>query len=275
MFLKVFIKILLIIFIFSCNAKNSNNIKVLRIASTTSVSESGLLAVLTPIFEYRYKCKIKYFPRGSGKALDMAKKGEVDLVFVHAKKAEMKFIQEGFGINRIEIMSNNFALLGPSNNNDNLREMKNVNNAFKNIAEKQLPFVSRADNSGTNMIENEIWHQLSIQPEGEWYLKSKSSMLNTLEMASKQKAYTLSDKATYLSHKNKLNLKVIQEGDPILFNIYSLIAVNPNTFADVNYKSAMDFISFLSSLEGQELINGFGQITYGKTLFTPILKKKG
>lgn len=244
--------------------------KTLVIASTTSVLNSGLLDTLIPAYEKstKYDLKVEVIAVGTGKAIRMAKKGEADLLFVHDPFREEKFVAEGYGINRRNVMHNSFAVLGPSEDPAGIRSAASAAEAFELISETTSPFVSRGDDSGTNIKELDIWDDAGINPKGKgWYFETGSKMGDTLLVAGRKKAYTLSDMGTFLNYESKIKLKVLLTGDPLLKNQYSVIAANPARFPKVKYREAMDFIAFITSSEGQAVIANYTR--HGAHLFYP------
>ncbi len=278
--IKNLIKHLLIIFLFSflsltgCNNQNDEPLKsekpVLRLFTAFSTTESGLLDVLIPVFEHKYNIDVTVESNASGKVLKDAREGVADVVMVHARNEENKFIMEGYGINRREVMFNDFVLLGPPDDPAKIGTYKDILSAFKAISDQSVSFLSRGDNSGNNIREIELWNLVGIKQDGVWYKKSKKGMKDTLLVASKQKNYVLSDRSTYLFNRNALDLSIITEGDKLLFNPYGIIALNPAKVPDVNFSAAMQFIDFITSAEGQEIIFGYGRLRFGKSLFTPL-----
>ena len=242
----------------------------LIIASTTSILNSGLLDVLLSAYEKstKYDLTVEVIAVGTGRAIRIAKKGEANLLFVHDPFREEKFVAEGYGINRRTVMHNSFVILGPSEDPAGIGKVDKAAEAFELIAETGSPFVSRGDDSGTNMKELDIWDDAGINPKGKgWYFETGSKMGDTLLVANKQKSYTLSDMGTYLNYESRLKLRVLLKGDPALKNQYSVIAVNPDKFPKVKYREAMDFISFVTSREGQTVIANY--VKHGARLFTP------
>jgi tungstate transport system substrate-binding protein len=241
---------------------------VLRIASTTSMQDSGLFHILIPAYEKAspYSIKAEVTAVGTGKAIRIAKKGEADLLFVHDPFREEKFVAEGYGVNRREVMHNSFIILGPQGDPAGVKGVKKATEAFELIAETGSPFVSRGDDSGTNIRELDIWDDAGINPKGKgWYFETGSKMGDTLMAADQKKAYTLSDIGTFLNYEARIGLKILLTGDPMFKNQYSVIAVNPDRFPHVNYREAMDFIAFVTSPEGQGVIAGY--IKHGSQLF--------
>lgn len=243
---------------------------ILKLATTTSTVGSGLFDVLIPVFEHKYNIKTEVIVKGSGAVLQLAKSGEVDVVLVHARKAEDKFVTDGYGVNRMDVMYNEFIVLGPPFDPAQIQAKKDVLTAFKAISEQRVAFYSRGDNSGNHMREKELWNLLEIRPSGDWYKKSKKGMKDTLIRASESKAYILSDKSTYLFHRKELDLVVVIEGDKLLYNPYGIIAVNPVKVHGVNFKAAMQFIDFITSVEGQEIIKGYGRLRFNSPLFNTL-----
>ncbi len=242
----------------------------LVIASTTSTQNSGLFDILIPVYEKTtlYGAKVEIIAVGTGKAIRIAKKGEADMLFVHDPFREEKFIAEGYGVNRRLVMHNDFVIIGPAKDPSEIKKLKSVIEAFEEIAEKGYPFVSRGDDSGTNIRELDIWDDAGISPKGKgWYFEAGANMADTLLMAKQKGAYTLTDMGTFLKYEAKLDLKILLSGDPILRNNYSVIAVNPNKFPKAKYREAMDFIAFVTSPDGQRLIANYKK--HGVNLFYP------
>jgi len=242
----------------------------LVIASTTSTQNSGLFDILVPAYEKstKYSLKIEVISVGTGKAIRLAKKGEADLLFVHDPFREEKFVAEGYGVNRRIVMHNFFVVLGPEEDPAGIKEAKKAVDAFELIAESGAPFVSRGDDSGTNIRELDIWDDAGINPKGKgWYYETGSKMGDTLVAANEKKAYTLSDKGTFLNYEKRIALKILFQDDPMLKNQYSVIAVNPDRFPSAKYREAMDFIAFVTSPKGQSVIAAYAK--HGSRLFYP------
>lgn len=240
----------------------------MTLATTTSTQDSGLLDYLIPYFEQEYNTKVKVIAVGSGQAMEMGKKGDADVLLVHSRKAEDEFIAGGWGVNRKDVMHNEFLLVGPAGDPAGIKGMTDAAAAFTKIASSQSKFISRADKSGTHTKELSVWQKAAITPAGTWYVESGQGMGDTLMMANELQAYTLTDDATFLSWQNKLDLQVLVQGDPILFNPYGVIAVNPAKYPAIHFKAASAFIDFLTNSKGQGLIAEFGKDKYGKALFT-------
>jgi tungstate transport system substrate-binding protein len=242
----------------------------LVIASTTSTQNSGLFDILIPAYEKstKYDLTVEIVAVGTGKAIRIAKKGEADMLFVHDPFREEKFVAEGYGVNKRAVMHNDFVIVGPENDPARIKKVKTAVEAFEDIAEKGISFVSRGDDSGTNIREIDIWDDAGINPKGKgWYFEAGANMGDTLMIADMQKAYTLSDMGTFLKYEPKISLKVLFQGDNILKNFYSVIAVNPDKFPESHYREAIDFIAFVTSLEGQHLIATYKK--HGVNLFYP------
>lgn len=239
----------------------------LRLATTTSTENSGLLEVLLPPFEGRFGIKVDVIPVGTGKALKLAENGDVDLVLVHCPEAEEEFISSGYGVNRREVMHNDFLVLGPPRDPAGIRGMTEVVGALRRIAHREAPFVSRGDDSGTHSKEKTLWNIAECIPKGRWYMETGQGMGATLQIASEKSAYTLADRATFLTYKEKLGLVVLSEGDLLLYNPYSIIAVNPSRHPHVNYLYAIALIGWVTSQEGQNIIRNYRKL--GQQLFYP------
>lgn len=244
----------------------------LKLSTTTSTENSGLLYSLLPPFEKMFNLKVDVVPVGTGKALKLAENGDVDVTMVHARSLEDKFVAKGHGVNRRDIMYNDFVLIGPKSDPAGIKKAKTAAGALKLIAGKKVLFVSRADRSGTNVKELSIWKKAGIAPSGSWYLEAGKGMGAVLTMAEEKRAYTMTDRATYLAFigGKKISLPVLFEGDPILFNPYGIIAVNPAKYPHVNYVKAMALIGWVTSQEGQKIIKEFGKEKFGRPLFTPV-----
>lgn len=227
------------------------------LATTTSTYDSGLLDVLLPVFTTKYGIEVRVVSQGTGQALETGKRGDADVLLVHDRASELKLVEEGYFIDRQDVMYNDFILVGPATDPAGLKGADSVNEAFTAIASGEHTFVSRGDDSGTHRKELSIWKYAGIDPAGDWYLSVGKGMGDTLRMASEKEGYALTDRATFLSLKKSLDLEIVLEGDPILFNQYGIMAVNPEKHSHVKYDSARKFIDFLMSPEGQELIASF------------------
>jgi tungstate transport system substrate-binding protein len=243
-------------------------------ASTTSTENSGLFGHILPLFEKKTGIKVKVVARGTGAAIEMGRRGDADVAFVHAREQELKAVEEGFFVNRHDVMYNDFVLIGPPDDPAGIKGMKSAAGAFSKIAGGSFPFVSRGDNSGTHTKELSIWKKSGIDPRGrKWYLEVGQGMEKTQRIANEKRAYTLTDRGTWLATKDRdtLEMTVLLEGDPVLFNQYGVMAVNPEKYAHVKYKEAMEFIDWLISQEGQEAIGSFKDKN-GNRLFIPNAK---
>lgn len=244
----------------------------LTLATTTSTVDSGLLDVLNPLFEARFNARVKVLALGTGAALRTGENGDADVVLVHARAAEDDFLKSGFGINRRDVMFNDFVIVGPEGDPAGIRGLSDAAAAFRRIAQAQATFISRGDQSGTHKKEQSLWRAVGLSPAGSWYLSIGRGMGDTLLQSSDQGAYTLSDRGTFLALQDKLNLSVLVQGpvkggDERLLNPYGVMAVNPARFPNLNYALAMAYIGFLTSPEAQNLIQGFR--IQGEPLFFP------
>ncbi len=262
----------LLVFLFLSTAILAQE-KILILATTTSVENSGLLSYLLPIFEKKTGIKVKVVARGTGAAIEMGKRGDADVVFVHAKELELKAVKEGWFVNRKEVCYNDFIIVGPKNDPARVKNSKDVITAFKKISQAKALFISRGDNSGTHIKELKIWKLAGINPKGKpWYLEAGQGMEKTLFMANEKDAYTLTDRGTWLAVRSRLKyLALLFEGAPLLFNQYSVMAVNPKKHPHVNYEDALKFINWITSHEGQRLIGNFKD-KFGNQLFIPNAK---
>ena len=241
----------------------------LRLSTTTSTENTGLLYALIPPFEERFHLKVEVIPVGTGKALKLAETGDVDVTCVHAPELEEAFIQQGFGVNRRYVMYNDFVIVGPPQDPAAVKDARDAAAAIRRIAETKATFISRGDRSGTHIKELQLWEKARVKPSLPWYLEAGRGMGAVLVIADQKRAYTLTDRGTYLAFRQKLDLPILLEKDPALFNPYHVIAVNPARHPKVNYFGAMLFIGWLTSPEGQEIIGNFGRKQFGQPLFVP------
>jgi tungstate transport system substrate-binding protein len=240
----------------------------LILATTTSTQDSGLLDYILPDFQTRYNATVDVVAVGTGQALQLGSRGDADVVLVHARTQEYAFVEAGDGTARYDVMYNDFVILGPAEDPAGIRGLTSAAEAFQKIAETEATFVSRGDDSGTHTREKELWAAAGITPEGDWYVSAGQGMGAVLTMSSEQQAYTLSDRATYAARKSDtLALDILVEGDPTLLNPYGVIPVNPDKHPTVNADLAQEFVSWLTSLETQELIASYE--VNGQQLFTP------
>jgi tungstate transport system substrate-binding protein len=246
----------------------------IRMASTTSTQNSGLFDYLLPIFEKKTGIKIDVVAVGTGASIEIGKRGDADVVFVHAKEQELKAVEEGYFVNRHDVMYNDFVIIGPTSDPAKIKGMKSATEAFKKVAESGSSFVSRGDKSGTNTKELSIWKKAGIEPTGQkWYLEVGQGMEKTQRIADEKRAYTLTDRGTWLAtrDKDKLDMVIVLEGDPTLFNQYGVMAVNPEKAKTAKYKEAMEFVNWIISKEGQDAVAAFKDKN-GNPLFIPNAK---
>ncbi|MCW5575594.1 MAG: extracellular solute-binding protein [Burkholderiales bacterium] len=234
--------------------------KFITVASTTSTEQSGLFKHLLPVFEKKTGIQVRVVALGTGQALDMGRRGDADVVFVHDKVAEEKFVAEGFGVQRFEVMYNDFVLVGPKADPAKVAGGKDIVDAYKKIAAAGAPFVSRGDKSGTHAAELRLWKAAGVDPsggKGGWYRETGSGMGPTLNTASGMNAYAFTDRGTWLSFKNRGDLVIVVEGDQRLFNQYGVMLVNPAKHAHVKKDQGQAFIDWVISPEGQKTIAGY------------------
>jgi tungstate transport system substrate-binding protein len=244
--------------------------KSIVVASTTSTQDSGLFGYLLPLFKAKTGIEVKVVAQGTGQALDTGRRGDADVVFVHARSEEEKFLAKGFGVKRYPVMYNDFVLIGPKSDPAGITGGRDIVAAFRTLKEKQIPFISRGDRSGTNIAELKLWKVAGIdiaQEKGPWYRAIGQGMGAALNMASASNAYVLSDRGTWLSFKNKGDLAVVVEGDKRLFNQYGVMLVNPKKHPNVKEALGQQFIDWLVSPEGQKIIAGYK--IDGQQLFFP------
>ena len=244
------------------------------LASTTSTENSGLFGHILTIFEKKTGIKVKVVARGTGASIEMGKRGDADAVFVHAREMELRAVEEGYFVNRHDVMYNDFIIIGAPDDPAKIKGTKSAVDAFRKIAESGSPFISRGDNSGTHTKELAIWSKAGSDPKGnKWYLEAGQGMEKTQRIANEKRAYTLTDRGTWLGtkEKDKLEMIIVFEGDPILFNQYGVMAVNPEKQKHVKYKEAMEFVNWIISKEGQQAIASFKD-KYGNQLFIPNAK---
>ncbi|MEN9866950.1 MAG: hypothetical protein RL748_2540, partial [Pseudomonadota bacterium] len=241
--------------------------KVLRLATTTSTENSGLLGFLLPAFEATSGVKVQVIAVGSGKAMTLAKNGDVDVVLAHARAQEDQFVAAGDGVNRRDVMANDFVLVGPKHDPAGIKGARDVLAALRKIVQRQVKFVSRGDNSGTEQMELSYWQQLGAKPVAPNYLSAGLGMGEVLSMASELQAYTLADRATFSAWRSKADLALLVEGDAKMRNPYGIIAVNPARHAHVNYVAAMQLIEWITSEAGKRKIAAFQ--VHGSQVFFP------
>ena len=264
-----FVRLALIAVAFLCMPVHAQP-RYITVASTTSTEQSGLFKHLLPMFEKKAGIQVRVVALGTGQALDMGRRGDADVVFVHARPLEEKFIAEGYGVRRHEVMYNDFVLIGPKSDPAKLAGGKDAVLALKKILETKAPFVSRGDRSGTHFAELELWKAAGIdiaREKGSWYREIGQGMGPALNTAASMNAYVLADRGTWLSFKNRAELAIAVEGDRRLFNQYGIILVNPQKHLGVKKEMGQAFIDWLISSEGQEAIAAYR--IGGEQLFFP------
>ena len=239
----------------------------ITLATTTSTDNSGLLGYLLPAFQAKTGYRVDVVAVGTGAAIKLGRNGDADVVLVHARSAEDEFVASGFGIGRRDVMYNDFVVLGPPSDPAGVRSAGSAAEAFRRIAAAKAEFVSRGDNSGTHIKEKELWAGAAVTPQGSWYKEAGQGMGAVITMTENLRGYTLTDRGTYLAMKTKVNLQVVSEGDPLLFNPYGVIAVNPEKHPHVNSEGVKAFIDWLTGPEGQKMIAAF--TVNGEQLFYP------
>jgi tungstate transport system substrate-binding protein len=245
------------------------------VASTTSTQDSGLFGHLLPIFKAKTGIEVKVIAQGTGQALDTARRGDADVVLVHAKAQEERFLAEGFGVKRFDVMYNDFVLIGPNSDPAGVRG-RDIETALKTIQAKAAPFISRGDKSGTHSAELALWKQAGIDigaAKGPWYREIGQGMGAALNTAGAMNGYVLSDRGTWISFRNRGDLDIVVEGDKRLFNQYGVMLVNPKRFPSVKKEFGQSFVDWLVSPEGQAAIAGYK--IDGQQLFFPDAEKKG
>jgi len=229
----------------------------IRLATTTSTDNSGLLDILLPAFEKHNEYTVKVISVGTGKALRLLREGDVDVVLVHARSAEDKLVDDGYGVNRRDVMYNDFVLVGPDSDPANIRGTTDATSALSRLVASNSLFISRGDTSGTHNKELQLWEQAGITPQGHWYREAGQGMGKVLQIAGELDAYTLTDRGTWLAYRNKVPLVIVTEGDKRLFNPYGIIAANPARYPDANYSGAMALINWITSPAAQNMIGNF------------------
>lgn len=246
----------------------------LILSTTTSTDDSGLLAFILPEFEKKTGYEVKIIAVGTGAALQMGRDGEADVLLVHAKASEEEFVADGHSLERFDVMYNDFVLLGPEDDTLNLLDNAEADivKGLSIIEEAKATFVSRGDDSGTHKMELKLWKDANKEPSGDWYVEAGQGMGAVIQMTDELQGYTLTDRATYLSMMNDLDLKIVLEGDTMLFNQYGVLAVNPDKGEEINNAGAEAFKDWILSKETQDLIGEFGIEEYGQALFIPNAK---
>jgi tungstate transport system substrate-binding protein len=244
------------------------------LSTTTSTQDSGLLDVLVPMFEKRTGYSVKTISVGTGQALALAAKGEADVCLVHAPDSEKKYAADGLLLNRRLVMHNDFIIVGPAEDPARVKGLASATDAVKRIAEARAAFVSRGDNSGTHQLEKKLWKEARLEPVGPWYLQAGQGMGATLGIASEKRAYTLTDRGTFLAFQKRVQLVTLVQRDRILLNIYSVLEANGAKFPRVNAAGGKALADFMVSKEAQEIIRTFGVEKFGEPLFFPDAGKR-
>ncbi|MCK8825888.1 substrate-binding domain-containing protein [Fuchsiella alkaliacetigena] len=250
------------------NAFQRDGTERLILATTTSTENSGLLAELIPPFEVENDIRVDVIAVGTGKALELGKSGDADVLLAHAESAELEFMEQGYGVNREKIMDNSFVLVGPNKDPANIKRSPGAVAVFRELAAQEVTFISRGDSSGTNLRELELWEEADIEAKGSWYQETGQGMGSTLVVADEKQAYTLTDLGTYLTFKEQLDLEILLADDPLLFNPYSVLSVNPEIHADINYQGAKIFTEYLLSPTAQQIIQEY--TIAEQRLFNPV-----
>jgi tungstate transport system substrate-binding protein len=243
------------------------------LSTTTSTQDSGLLDLLVPMFEKKTGMTVKTISVGTGQALALAARGEADVALVHAPSLERKYVDEGRMQNRRLVMYNDFVMIGPEDDPARIKGMPKAVDALKRIAETQSRFVSRGDKSGTHVLEQGLWKQAGIEPKGAWYIESGQGMGQTLGIADDRRAYTITDRGTWLAFQKRIRLPILVEKDKPLLNIYSVMQVNPANGPRVNAAGGKALADFMLASETQAVIRTFGVDKFGQALFVPIAGK--
>jgi tungstate transport system substrate-binding protein len=240
----------------------------ITVASTTSTENSGLFDHILPLFQEETGIEVRVVAQGTGQALETGRRGDADVVFVHARELEETFVADGFGVQRFDVMYNDFVIVGPGADPAGLEGADDAASAMAAIAEAEAPFASRGDDSGTHVAEMNLWEAAGVAPEGQWYLSTGSGMGATLNTAAQVPAYALTDRGTWLSFANRGSLEIVFEGDPVLFNPYGIILVDPERHPHVKAQQGQAFIDWVVSPAGQEAIAGY--TIDGEQLFFPL-----
>ena len=248
-------------------ATADNSKSPIRLATTTSTENSGLLTYLLTEFTEDTGYKVHVISVGTGKALRLGKDGDVDVVLVHAIAAETEFVNQQYGVKRYPVMYNDFVIIGSKEDPAGIKSSQSIIDAFAKIKARKSLFVSRGDDSGTHKKEQNIWASARVTPDGKWYREAGQGMGKVIQMANELGAYTITDRGTWLGYKDKVDMDILYEGDALLFNPYGIIAVNPERYSDINIKGANALIEWLVSKKGQQLIGQYKK--FDQVLFTP------
>jgi len=267
--LRLFTTLAVLAALWACNTSP----QILIVATTTSTADSGLLDDILPPFEDEAKATVRVLAVGTGQAIALGERGDADIILIHERDREERFVAEGWGTQRKDVMYNDFVVVGPVLDPAGVSGAASAAQAFARIsqagANDRAIFVSRGDQSGTHSKELLVWQLAGIEPNGSWYQPTGQGMGDTLTVANEFQAYTFSDRATYLARQDRLNLDILIEGDSSLLNPYAVIPVNPERHARVNHVLALAFVEYLTKYETQERIASFGLDTYGQPLFYP------
>jgi tungstate transport system substrate-binding protein len=239
----------------------------ITLATTTSARDSGLLDALLPKFRAQSGIEVKVVAVGTGQALELGRRGDADVLLVHAPDAEKEFVAAGYGVGRRPLMHNDFVFVGPKEDPAGIADETSAVAALRKIAQARVPFVSRGDDSGTHKKEKALWREAGLRPDGDWHLEAGAGMAATLRIANGKRAYTLADRGTFLAHRDRLDLIILCQGDPRLRNFYSVMLVNPARHPHVKAEAAERFIDFMTSPAIQKFIGQFGRERYGEPLF--------
>ncbi|MGE5628964.1 MAG: substrate-binding domain-containing protein [Solirubrobacterales bacterium] len=271
MYKKSTLVLLILVFVFSlagCSSKKELKNPNLTLSTTTSLNDTGLYTYLAPMLKQDTGIELKVLSQGSGQAIQTAMDGNADLIWVHSKAAEEKFVSDGYGLKRIPVMYNYFVVVGPKDDPAKIKGSGlDATKAFAKIAESKSKFVSRGDKSGTNTKELSLWSASKITPAGDWYVSAGKGMGAVLTMASEMKGYTLTDKATYLTMKDKLDLDIVVDATPDLMNQYTIIQVDPKKYSKTNTEASDEFVKWITSDKVLKLIGEYGKDKYGEPLF--------
>jgi tungstate transport system substrate-binding protein len=260
-------RVLVVAAVLTAGCSRSAQTQSLTLATTTSTQDSGLLDALVPLFRQQTGIEAKVVAVGTGQALELGRRGDADVLLVHDPDAEQRFVDEGFGVGRRPVMWNDFVLVGPPADPAGVKGLASVAEAFARVARAGSPFVSRGDESGTHVKEKAVWKRAGVEPRGDWYLRAGAGMGQVLRLASEKRAYTLTDRGTFLAQRQGLDLVVLCGGDPLLVNQYSVIVVNPAMHPHVRAQAARQFADFLRSPSTRKAIAEFGRDRFGQPLF--------
>lgn len=263
----VLLCLLLLISVSGCDRDSKPENTLIRLSTTTSVQDSGLLPELEKTFEEQSDYDLDIVANGTGAAIKLGETGDADVILVHAKAAEDEFVSAGFGVKRLPFMHNYFVIAGDDSDPAGIVDSKTAAEAFADILSSKSDFISRGDDSGTHKAELKIWQQAGLEPAGDWYISAGKGMGACLTMAGELRAYIMTDKATYLATRDQHQIDLLLGESDDLKNTYSVIAVNPNKHPDINHEGALAWIKFLASDDAIDIISNFGISQYGEALF--------